>query len=224
MFFKQKATLPVVVFSALISLILSYAFGNDGYEAFVVTCIGLGILTARQSLELASLKQRWLVVQIILGIMLTIVGLAVIAILFAAISPELTNPNLKLPPLNWLIVAISSLPFLFRPITQASHQNLDKVMIHLITLIYSAIVLYGAAITYYKAESTMVGLILVLAVQMQYVMAYIVISTGYISIVQAFFANSGLLRSESGSNLFLLIVALPFFTPMIVIMLLSAIK
>lgn len=224
-FRNKNISFAYILFASLFSLTLAYVFGNDGYEAFVTIAIALGILISTQLLNMARLLFRarvWLVVKLFGLLALGFIWFICIASVILSISSEAFNPSLVKPTINWVIVLVGTLPFLMpRVNAYRLDAGMKKTFIGILTSLYSIIVLETAVTSYFSDASKYRNIVLVLAIQLQYLMSYAITNTNYLDRSLAFANNlTRRLRISQGKmSLYItsLIVGLPFILPLAII-------
>jgi hypothetical protein len=228
---NEATSLIYLIVASLLSVLLAYIFGNEGYEALITTAIALGFLITWQLLVLARLLFRtkaWLIIKIIGLLPIGFIWFIAVASVISSISSGIYNPAISPPSVNWFVVCIGTLPFLIpRLLGYKIKVGSKKILIGSITSIYSLMVLYIAVIGFYDNESKYRSLILVLAVQLQYIMSYTVTRTNYLNRSHDFAVN--LLKrlrissnDDAGQNIIIFIVGLPFILPLAVVLLVSS--
>jgi hypothetical protein len=228
---NEATSLIYLIVASLLSVLLAYIFGNEGYEALITTAIALGFLITWQLLGLARLLFRtkaWLIIKIIGLLPIGFIWFIAVASVISSISSGIYNPAISPPSVNWFVVCIGTLPFLIpRLLGYKIKVGSKKILIGSITSIYSLMVLYIAVIGFYDNESKYRSLILVLAVQLQYIMSYTVTRTNYLNRSHDFAVN--LLKrlrissnDDAGQNIIIFIVGLPFILPLAVVLLVSS--
>lgn len=126
----------------------------------------------------------------------------------------------ELPNVQWWIVTGSVVSFLIsRPLTQ--QRSLQKMLIGLVTGMFSIITMFMAFVGYFSADSTIRQIILVLAVNCVYIAQYIYTETDYIQKVHKL-VN---LRINTHSDAYIYAItgaiALPFLLGLILIIALT---
>jgi hypothetical protein len=228
---NEATSLIYLIVASLLSVLLAYIFGNEGYEALITTAIALGFLITWQLLVLTRLLFRtkaWLIIKIIGLLPIGLPSLFLLPSFIISPLPGIYNPAISPPSVNWFVVCIGTLPFLIpRLLGYKIKVGSKKILIGSITSIYSLMVLYIAVIGFYDNESKYRSLILVLAVQLQYIMSYTVTRTNYLNRSHDFAVN--LLKrlrissnDDAGQNIIIFIVGLPFILPLAVVLLVSS--
>lgn len=229
---RDTPTLAYLVCASLFSLAIAYIFGNDGYEAFATTAIALGLLLSWQLINIARLLFRsniWLIVKFVGALMLGFFWFVAIATVISSVSSNTFSPQIPTPNVNWIVVSIGTLPFLLPRLgLYRSSTAIKTPAIGALVSLYSIMVLYIAIIGYHDSNVTYRGLLLVIAVQIQYLMSYTVIKTDYLERSHAFATNLShrlkITGSDIGDYIHILVVGLPFLLPLGIIALVSTLS
>jgi hypothetical protein len=224
-------TFAYLVLSSLLGLVIAYIFGNDGFEAFVITAIALALLMSWQvvyAIRLLFTSNHWFVIKLFGSICLLFFWFtAIMAVLFS-VSSNIFTPQVSLSPINWPLVLIGTLPFLLPRISKLGSQTtMNQTIAGIVTSFYSILILYIAVIAFYANDLKYQSIVLVMVAQLQYLMSHVVVKTDYIYQSHAF-AKKLTHRTHFSNNdtehyLVLGIVGLPFLLPLAVILLISAV-
>jgi hypothetical protein len=212
---------------SMFNIVLAYVFGNNGYEAFVTLSIALGILITWQSLQLLRLlfkSHTWLILKLLGAAALGFFWFLVIGGVMLSISRDAYDPSATTPDVNWLVVLIGTVPYLLPRLgLYKTDAGFTKTAIGTVTTLYSVIVLFVAALGFYDSEARYQSLILVLAVQLQYLMNHVILNTGYLDRALAagvqLSSQLKLGSSSFGRDLTIFLVAIPFFAPLAIVLL-----
>lgn len=211
---------------------MAYVFGNDGYEAFVTMAIALGLLLSWQLIGLTRLlfqSRSWLVIKFLGTLLIGFFWFISMGGVIMATAQNIFDPLVQAPPVNWLVVLVGTIPFLM-PRIAAYRLNTDpvKALMGVLASLFSIIVLCVAVIGYFDNDAMFRDLILVLAVQLQYLMNHAINKTDYLPRSHAYATSLtrrlNLKMSIHNLDITLLIVGLPFFLPLIIISLISMLR
>lgn len=225
------SSLAYVLLASLFNVALAYLFGNNGYEAFITISIAVGFLLTWQSFNLVPLlfkSKVWLIIKLVGLLPLAFVWFVAVAGVILSVSTNAHDPSVSTPSINWLIVILGTLPFLVpRVAIYKATAGFQKTAIGLLVSLYSIIVLYIAALGFYDNNASNKNLILVIAVQLQYLMNYLITRTNYLHRSQVLAKNLAqhlsISHKDTGDYLMILIVGLPFILPLAIVLLISAI-
>ena len=222
----------LIVAASIFNVILSYVFGNNGYEAFITLSIALGILITWQSLQLARhlfQSKTWLIIKLLGLVLLGFFWFIVIAGVMLSVSGNAYDPTVSVPNVNWLIVIIGTGPYLLPQLSFYKIKvGFHKTATGMLTTLYSVMVLFIAALGFYNNQAKYQGLVLVLAIQLQYLMNHVIIRTDYLNRSHATATNIArrlkINGNDLGQNLTIFLVGLPFFMPLMIVLLVSSIN
>lgn len=229
---NKNIPFSLIVVISCFNVILSYAFGNNGYEAFITVSIALGILISWQSVQMFSLIRRshsWLVVKAIYALALTFFWFVIISGVILSISRGSYDSKVITPNINWLIVLIGTIPYLLpRIIHGRSDLNFNKAAVGWVTTLYSVMVLFIAVLGFHDSRSEFGSILLVLAIQLQYLMSHLAAKTSYLERSHAsalkLVRKLRLERSDFGKYIIITLVGVPFIVPLVIVLFVSAIK
>jgi hypothetical protein len=217
------------VAAAIISLALAYKFGNNGYEVFITICIALGLWATwllLLSVRAVCKSKEWLLIKCINCLLLFILWLIIICAALLATSKSAYSPSVIIPQVSWGIVVLGVILYVIPRINVQSFKiSAQRLMAEWLATLYAMLVLFIAVVSYFNKPVTSNAVVLVLAVQLQYLMYTLVTRTNYLqqSYQLAVKANSkwGLQHSEWGTALVIFLVGLPFSAPLVIVLLAS---
>ncbi|QQS19757.1 hypothetical protein IPL85_05840 [Candidatus Saccharibacteria bacterium] len=221
-----------VVLALLFSLLTAFIFGNEGYEAFVTIAIALGLLISWQLIHLAKLifqSKDWVIVKLVGITSLVFFWFVSVATIALAISKDAFGSGVHTPSINWAVVLVGTLPFLVPRISAYRlNANTKNTIIGILASLYSIIVLYVAVIGYYDTDASYRSVILVLALQLQYLMSFVITRSNYLNQSHAYAVSLTrrlkIIDSEKGQYLILFIVGLPFILPLATVLLIISLS
>jgi hypothetical protein len=217
-------TFGYLLLSAVLTIMLSYLFGNDGHEAFLTTTLALGILMTWLSIQLIRLNfgsRQWFAVKLFALIPLSFLWFVSVSVVMLAVLP---NGHESLA-VNWFVVAMSTLPYFFNRLEAVKKSR--GISIDVAATLYSLLILYVAGLSFREGQSPLKNLLLVIAMQLQLIMAYLTISSGLLQkahvVVNRYLKRFKMDTTDFGLLIGALVLGLPFFLPVIIVIVLSAI-
>lgn len=181
------------------NVLLSFYYGNNGYEAFLTACLGLLILMHWQLAQLISVVKRdhGLFLSILVVPPLGIIWM----ILFAALMVCLTYTSdaagsVRLET-NWLLVFAGAVPYLLPRLLVRATNSIETSSINLLVTIYSVVFAAIAIVSFGSQDSIFGKTILVIALELQVLIAFIFAKTSFVtkviknteSVKRRYFAN-----------------------------------
>lgn len=212
----------LVLAIALVNVALAYFFHGTGEVQFMGLLVALTLLAGYHGIRLNRMLRHKTI-----GLpkrVLTVVSawlficLSWFAVAFTA-SYASQDAKIIVP---WLSVILYATVFFLPQIKQRHTSSLSKLAVQLVAVFYTVIILLFACIAYASPELSKGGaMIIVIALQLQFIMNYVLTETNYIFMLQKrarLIAEK--LRSTdevSVGNITLMIGALPFFMPLFII-------
>ncbi len=225
MFLDTSKSIYFVTIVAVANILLAFIYGSNGYEAFVTLSIVLAIMFTWQLVQAANRifhSKSWLIFKILaLPVLMFCWFLIVIAEMLSIFKPSVA-PGVVIPPIHlWLIVIGSASYFLPRNTSSVKEVSVTQLTIRAVATLFSIMTLFIAALDFYDNSSALKNVILVIAIELQYIMNYVVLKTNYLGaalnlatrITQKLHLDEG----ELGFYLIMFLVGLPFFAPFIAI-------
>lgn len=227
----RKMPFLLLICASVFNILLAYIFGNDGYEVFITISIALGLLITWQSIQLLRINfasNNWLVIKAIYALILCSFWFIIIAGVMLSVSRDAYDPNVVVPSINWLVVCFGVLPYMLPRLLYGTKMSFTQSVVGFVTTLYSVLVLFVAMLGFYNSTTRFGSILLVLAIQLQYLMNHLAVKTNYIekSHVRAtkWAIKLKIANSDAGKYFIVLSVGLPFIVPLLVVLAVSAIK
>lgn len=229
---NRNTSFLFIVVVLIINVILSYTFGNNGYEAFITVSLALGILITWQSIKMFRLIQdsnSWMIVRAIYILALIFFWFVVLSGVILSVSSSSYDPKGITPDINWLIVLIGTIPYLLpRLISIQNDFSFNKAAVGWVTTMYSVMVLFIAVVGFYNSTSRFGNIMLVMAVQLQYLMNHLTVKTNYLERSHGsalkLVNNLHFEKSDFGKYIIIAVVGLPYIAPLAIVLIGSSIK
>lgn len=131
------------------------------------------------------------------------------------------DPRAAIPHSNWFIVCFGVAGYLVpRFFTHKHNTPPQNIAFGWLAAIFAIIMLFVAGNTYYDSVSHFRNIILVLAVQLQYIMCFVMVKTDYVAWASAVAKRVNGLKSMQPENEIyapVVLVGLPMFLPLFVV-------
>jgi len=217
-------TFLLLIVAGLFNVLLAFNYGHDGYEAFVVTLILLGLLASWQGIETARFifaSKINLIAKVFQILAVAVFWFFIIGGMMISVSPDAYGSEVRTPDVSWLTVAIGIVPFVITQlIAPREGQSSQQLLTGWVTSIFSMAVLFIAGIGYHDRQTVFAGIILVVAMQLQYLMSYLAVQSDYLKRAHTY-ANTVAPSSDFAATA---IVGAPFALPLIIIVIVSSVK
>lgn len=206
----------------VLTILLAYSFGHNGYETFVATSIGLLFIMAYQaaeSLHAAAKSRHWLVTKALLSCLPLGMWLLSLICLMLLITGAGHDPRIPLPHINWLIVIVLVVAYMLSTVKlNFAETRFGRTLLPLFATLYAVAIMYSAALRFYSDPGNAHTIALVIAGQLQYVLLYVVLRTRYVewavALGQSRLGTSNAFSPQPEPNgPYLLLATLPFFIP-----------
>jgi hypothetical protein len=191
----------------------------------------LGVLITWQLFGLAKYlfgSKTWLIVKILGLVPLAALWCLAAMTVMSMLSSSLHGPSVTPPPMNWPLVLLGTVPFLLtRLFFRGKQLDLKQQISGVVLSFYSIVMLFVAILGYYGSTTRFGGVLLVVAVQLQYIMSYVVTQTNYLSRSHDFTArllgpDFAKADDSAGQYVYVAIVGLPFIIPLALVLLISS--
>jgi|GEM_PF-2793851 len=222
--------------AAVATLVLSYAKGNEGYEAFISTSIALWIFVTWLTLRVVRLifarKQWWLIGKLLAALGMIGMWCMVAIAIMIVVTHQGADPRITVPHVHWLIVLLGVAGYLVpRFFTHQSKTPTRKIAFGWLAAIFAIVTLFLAGNAYYDSSSHFRSIILVLALQLQYIMCFVVVKTDYIAWaeqkakrINTFTYLQVQKHPENEIYAPVLLVGLPIFLPLLVVLAMTLVR
>lgn len=211
-----------------VSVFVAYYFGHNGYEAFVATSLGILLLMGFQtirSIQILFEGHHWLITKAVLSAITCCVLILSFVCEMLLITAAGHDPRVMIPHTNWIIAGALAAAYSIRNVRRSKPtQTYSWSMLDILASLYSILILYIASLNFYSNVHVTHNVILVLAGQLQYILLYIILRTGYVQWVVSYGqeklgspTNLFSLQTER-SGLYIFLAALPFFLPLGIIL------
>jgi hypothetical protein len=222
---KNGSGFLLALLISVLNIVMAILFSKNGYEAFVTASVAIGILFTilyLDTIRLTFQSKVWLIVKLLCIPLFAFVWFLVVIGVMLTISRNAYMPNINVPAVNWWLILIGTLPYLLPRLNFLRSKSPRYTLLSIITTIYSVVVFLIAAIDFNSSRSLSHNIILVLAIQLQYLMNYAVLKTNYLekSLASANNLVARLKLAGNGFGMFIVItiVGLPFFIPLAVVL------
>jgi len=218
-----------LITGSLVSVALAYMFGTQGVEAFFVVYILTTILFTQQTLwyvrKLLAVRM-WRILKIvgallILLIWLLLVGTSLFPLLAVDIYPRVTLPE----PTWWVVLAgitVRVVPLFWQ---KKEEPDWPSLTLRSTSSLLTIVIMITAFITYVGTPSLSRSILLVLTVELQFVMNFIVLQTTYLQRIQQLILHRAhgtvLQRSRMVTLAQAILMGVPFLIPLCVIFLMT---
>lgn len=216
-------TAAALLLIAIANLGVSFAYGNNGYEAFLTACLALMILLHWQIVVLLkAVKNKY---NLWIALLSTPVLAFVWLLLFTALMLSLTyvSPGAAAvrAETNWWIVFIGALPYMLPRILSNTKTTIDGASMNLLVTLYSVAIALGAIIGFTSSEGGISSVILVLAVELQVIVAFIYTKTHFVDNVmlstKRLLDNSFASNQDTVSYIRIFLIGLPLVAPLFLV-------
>jgi len=215
-----------LVILGIFSIFISFMYGVDGIEVFLALHLLTGILLAYYAFELVKLlfnSKVWLIIKLF-G--LVVAGFSLFFSFGIVIIPfsnvESSSSNTYLQTLNWGVLLIILVSYLFNRFILDRKNGLTsyQLSVNAVSTILSLGVMFAAFSFFVSSESLLKNLVLVIAIELQFIANYVYTQTNYLEMVHKRIIQTNFYRRLGGDlqlGVLVTILGLPTLLSLLII-------
>ena len=218
----------ILILIGCVTTIISFAYGSNGYEAFLSTSLALLILFHWQAIVLLrAVRRRYGLLRLLLLLPLVLViWLFVFVALMLCLTywtPQIGEVRAQV---SWMLVVVGAVPYAVVRYYTATNDTVESLGFAALVTMYAAVTALFALVVYSSADSVLSSIVLIVAAECQVVISYLFIKSNFVKdVVQLSNRYVGDIPSagrNAGLNLSVFILGSILIAPMLIIGFISA--